>query len=61
MANHSEFGGHVEGVRLDQVLHACPECNIGAPAAFCPVCHGQGTVTELELAVWVRIQNAAPQ
>jgi hypothetical protein len=58
MAKHSEFGEHRQGVRLDGVLHMCPECGI-KPRASCPCCHGAGSVSEAELARWVRIVNAA--
>lgn len=27
------------------VRHACPECVVGFPNVFCPVCLGAGTVT----------------
>jgi hypothetical protein len=49
---------YTEPVRMDNVLHACPECPIGSPKAFCPTCLGMGNVTEGDLARWVRMRNA---
>ena len=36
------------------VLQSCPECDVGKPQPFCKVCHGEGAITDLQLAVWVR-------
>lgn len=57
MANNQGFGIHPRGVRLDNITHACPECGIGVPKAFCPVCLGAGTVSEARLGQWIREQN----
>lgn len=38
---------------LPGVLQACPDCDLGSPAHFCPTCHGIGTVTNEELDRWL--------
>lgn len=49
---------YTEPVRMDNVLHACPDCPLGFPKAFCTTCLGAGNVTEEGLARWVRARNA---
>jgi hypothetical protein len=57
MANHSDFGRHVQGARIDNVLHACPDCGIGAARIECRYCEGAGTVTPLQLHLWIKQRN----
>lgn len=46
------------GDRVDVVGHACPDCPIGTPAAFCRWCLGTGLVSDSKLTEWQREQNA---
>ena len=50
---------HPLGIRMDNVMHCCPLCNIGRPRSDCPVCYGAGAITEGQLALYADRHNAA--
>jgi hypothetical protein len=52
---------HPFGARLDNVLHACPDCPLAAPRPFCPTCLGAGAISEHRLMMWQSQQNKANQ
>lgn len=41
-----------------EVLHACPDCEIGKVNPWCTTCHGRGLLTDLQLFKWEREINA---